>query len=806
MNAFADLRYAFRLLLKTPGFTLISIFVMALGLGLCINIYGTISTVAFKTLDVPNADRLVAVHSVEGAIESGGSSIRIHDLLYFRDRQTSLEALAAFSSSSVNVSTGESSQRVAASMVLAELFALAPVEPLLGRLLITDDNHPDAAPVVLLGHDLWTQHYNAQSDIIGQQARIDGEWHTIVGVLPKGYEFPMYQDLWLPMKLPVNPRPGELNGLVTLVGHLKQGVTLDDAHKEFRDLARQLEIDHPATHTNRSTKVWPFTQAQMSNSMGIIRIMFAAGVFILLLACINMGSLMVARGSERTKELAVRRALGAPRSRLVRLVMMETLIICAFAAIVGVPAAGLGLEYADLALTQIGSGQIPFWWHFELDAELLFAALALTTATALATGLWPAMKASGVDCVAVLREGTRSGQGRTMSRLIRTLVVIEIFLAVSLLTIAGTMIVTGAQAVSADYGVATDGFVTVRITPSESEYPEVSHRYYESLISELTKEPNIKEAAVSTALPGSYATPVPMAREGINDQQQGQYPTVYAVVVSHGFFGLLDHPVIAGRDFDAADTADNLPVAIVSQAFAKTHWKDENPVGKRMKLRPANDTPWLTIIGVVPSIVQGQPIAAVASMNAVYLPMNQRDSNAMLVLAKGVGSIADQIESIRQAAARIDPHTPIYDGKTLNARLSEGVAGLRFMSNQFLAFALVTIILASIGIYGVMARSSALRSHEIGVRRALGATNGAIIKMLLFQGAGLVVAGAAFGIIVSYLGMGQLSLLQVVGHESPLLYVMAGVLVLVSAVVGLATVLPARRAVALQPNVALRYE
>ncbi len=216
MNLYADLRYAFRLLLKTPGFTLISIFVMALGLGLCINMYGTLSGLAFSKLDIPNGDRLIVVETVEGGIESGGSSIRVHDFLYFRDRQTSLEGLGAYSVSSANVSTGDRSERFDASLVLAETFALSPVDPLLGRLLVPDDNATDAAPVVVVSHALWTLYYNAQADIVGQQVRIDGEWHTIVGVLPEGYQFPYNQDLWLPLKLPVNPVPGELNGVVTI--------------------------------------------------------------------------------------------------------------------------------------------------------------------------------------------------------------------------------------------------------------------------------------------------------------------------------------------------------------------------------------------------------------------------------------------------------------------------------------------------------------------------------------------------------------------------------------------------------------
>ncbi len=756
-----------------------SIFVMAMGLGLCINMYGVLSSLAFKTLDYPNADRLVAVERVENGVEHSISSLRAYDFRYFLDRQTTLDNPSGYQLGSTNVSTGEHAERVNTAFVLANLFSFAPVNPLFGRLLIDEDNQADAPLVTLISYDLWERYFGAEPDIIGNQVRINGAPHTIVGVLPVGYQFPFDQDLWVPLKFPLDPHPSDLRNDLGMVGHLKPGITLAEANREFRDFARQLEIDFPATHTGFSTKVWPYTQTIMSNIMAIVYLMSGAALFILLLACANVGGLMLVRASERNKEVAVRRSLGAPKYRIIQLVMMETFVICAFAACIGIPLAGLGLEYANVELAKVGGSQTPFWFNFEIDAELLLLTVFATVVVAVATSIVPAAKASGVECVEVLKEGTRSGQGRKLARLVKTLVVAEIFLAVSLLTVAGSMVAVGISAANADYGLATEGFVTGRAEPSDENYPE-PHLYYESLLAELRSNPDVMKSSGATSIPGSYSLQLPMATEGLANQEPGRYPSVGAVVVADEYFDTIGVRMIAGRDFDAGETAESERVAIVSKALADTLWHNENPIGKRIRLRPEDsDTNWLTVVGMIPSITQGQPFNLMLTQMNVYLPLAQTESNRLRIIIRGSGKPAEQIEALEKAAATVDPFTPVYDSETLDSRLANEISGIRFIGNQFLAFALVTVILAATGIYGVMSRSSTLRTHEIGVRRALGATNGDIIKMLLVQGAGFVIVGAACGLLLGLFGVRQITALAITGAASPLPWIVAAVLGLV---------------------------
>ena len=393
-----------------------------------------------------------------------------------------------------------------------------------------------------------------------------------------------------------------------------------------------------------------------------------------------------------------------------------------------------------------------------------------------------------------------------MARLVKTLVVAEIFLAVSLLTVAGSMVAVGISAANADYGLATEGFVTGRAEPSDENYPE-PHLYYESLLAELRSNPDVMKSSGATSIPGSYSLQLPMATEGLANQEPGRYPSVGAVVVADEYFDTIGVRMIAGRDFDAGETAESERVAIVSKALADTLWHNENPIGKRIRLRPEDsDTNWLTVVGMIPSITQGQPFNLMLTQMNVYLPLAQTESNRLRIIIRGSGKPVEQIEALKKAAAKVDPFTPVYDSETLDSRLANEISGIRFIGNQFLAFALVTVILAATGIYGVMSRSSTLRTHEIGVRRALGATNGDIIKMLLVQGAGFVIVGAACGLLLGLFGVRQITALAITGAASPLPWIVAAVLGLVTSVVGVATIVPALGAVAREPNAALRYE
>ena len=539
----------------------------------------------------------------------------------------------------------------------------------------------------------------------------------------------------------------------------------------------------------------------------IFMIMQLAVLFVLALACINVGNLLLARGNERGKETAVRIALGAPKARLVMQMMWESVIVSFLGGAIAVLLAAWGLEITFGILSALIDMEPPFWWRATMDAPVLGIAFVVTLATAVVTGIVPAWKMSSGDFNAVLRDGTRGAQGKRAGHVGRILVISEVGLSTALLILAGVLSVMIAQAIRADYGAPIDGVLTAQVALPEGPHPDEEKRlrYYEQLSSELSRIPGVNAAGIASTLPGTGFGSYPFEVEGY-EIVDNKYPRAGFSSVGLDFFRAFDIRVLEGRAFDARDTADGMNTAVISDSLAERYWPDGDAVGGRLRWFDESEIlGWVTVVGVIPHIVHGQPFGDTRAMPTIYVPLTQYASEDMSLF---VTTDADP-DSLRQpmvdAAARVDAEIPIYSMRSLRDQLTMNTAGIVFIKDLFVIFSLCALLLASSGIYGVMANSIIQRTQEIGMRRALGSTDERVMTLLMRQswfqlGVG-VIPGALLGHrMVQYF-------VETIGPETRdhnWLFLL--IPLLIACIVSVATFVPARRAIRLEPSAALHYE
>ena len=803
-----EIRYALRLLGKTPGFTALTMFVLAAGLGTAIYMYVLVRTLAYADLPYPDGDRIATVGEVVNGVEQGGNSIGWFDFQQFKAQQTRFELLA-FMRRADGMLSGASrpSQIIAYRFSSGDIFELTSVPALHGRRLQAIDFADDATPVMVLSWQLWQSHFHGDEAIVGKVVRFDDEPVTIVGVMPKDFAFPDVAQAWLPLirKGTVTPGSGPAG---RLIGKLKADVSISEADVALKAIAAQLAQQFPESNANSSVKVWPLTQHEMNNSMGIIRLMIGAAAFILLLVILNAGNLLLARAAERQKEIAVRSALGAPRHRLVREMLWEALLLTVIGGGLGCFLASWALQWSAQQLQQMASS-LPFWWQFRFDSEAVLLALLLAVVIALLIGLYPALRTSSGDLTKHLRDGTHGAQSAQLSKMNHVLVITEIAVSVALLIAALTLVASTRNIASADYGARTDGVLTAHIDLYKQQYDEPDNliRFSEQLESRMQSTPGIAAVALSCHVPGNYGPIWSYQVEGV-DVPDKHYPNATKVVVTDNYFSLYGIPLRNGRLFDSRDQKDTEQVVIVSRAFAEKNWPGQNPIGKRIDLdyRHTNETRnWFTVIGVVEKVVYSQPHSDVAMLPELYLSYRQTPNEDMMISLRTQGEPMAMARTLLSEVQRIDSDLPLQDVMSLTERHLRSVAGISFVAKLFLAFGGLGILLAGSGMYGVIARAVALRTQELGVRRALGASEDQVLAMLVRQGGLRFVVGGAFGLMLGLL-MTQVVASELYKVETSMYGIALGVLLLVGALVMTATLLPARRAVNLSPAAALRYE
>ena len=803
-----EIRYALRLLVKTPGFSALTLFVLAAGLGIAVYMFALVRVLAFAELPFPDQERLVYVGQVVDGTEQAGNSLDSFTYARMAAEQQSFEQFVQARKSHVTLSGITMATRIEATYSNHQLFELTAVPALRGRPLQASDSETDTATVAVISYRLWRNAFQSADDIVGRVIRIDDLPVTVVGVMPADYAFPEASDMWLPLPALGSLQPGDAPH-TSIIGKLKAGVRIADADAELKALAKQLEQQFPQTNSNESVRVWPFSQHTMTNSMMFIAVMIAAAGFILLLVILNAGNLLLVRAAERQKEVAIRSALGAPRPTLVRQLLWEALLLAAAGGFVGVFFASWGMQWSEAQIAGFNDS-LPFWWQFRLDGTSLGFAALLTVVTAVSVGLYPAVRISSGDITRFLRDGTRGAQGLQLTRLTQVLVVTEIALSIALLMVALTLIGSTRNTLNADYGARTDNVLIGELDLYTQAYDqdEATHqRFADRLLADLGRQPGVQQVALACHLPGMYGPIWTYLVEGTEVPDQ-RYPSATRVLVSDNYFSLFEIPLLHGRRFDSRDTASSERVVIISRDFADRHWPGQSPIGKRIGLDRNHDPDnekWYTVIGVVGEAMYGQPYVDFASYADMYLSIRQRPEEDLMVAVKTDQEPMALAHPLAMAVANADRDIPIHGVRSLNEQIYRYNAGLIFVSNLFLIIAALGVLLAASGIYGVIARSVVLRTQELGVRRALGASEQRVLAMLMRQGGLRFVIGAALGLALGLLLVDALTS-TLYGIETQLPRITAGVLLLVGAIVATATLLPARRAVSLSPASALRYE
>ena len=810
-HLFRDFRFGLRMLGKNPGLTAAGVLALALGIGLTAAMFSIVNGVLFQGLPFERADRLVSVLASNPSRNEQRVAIYFKDFVDWKDRQTSFEALSAFIATTFNLSDDTARpERLEGAHMSADTFRQLRARPLLGRTFVAGEDAPGAPPVVLLGYGLWKSRYGGDPGVIGRTVRVNGEPSTVIGVMPEKFGFPVSQVIWTPLRLdPAKAVRGveRESDFVSVFGRLRDGVSLDQAAAEMATFAKAIAAESPQTHKGVEVTVQPYTREFVGGPIvGLLYTMLGAVALVLLLACANVASLMMARASRRTRELAIRSALGAGRRRVLSQILMETLILASAGAAGGLLLARWGLDVFNRAVLAGTDGPPPFWFHIALDPRSLAVTLALTLAAGLLSGLVPALQASRADAADVLKDEGRGSTSLRMGRFNRAVVVLEVALSCALLVCAGLMVQSIVRLQTLDLGFEDEGLLTFRVALYEADYPENADRtaFWRDLLPRLQALPGVAGAAAISSLPTNGTIREPYALEGVAYPRPEDRPRAFVTAISPGVFDTLQARILAGRDFGPQDIDGALPVTIVNRSFAERAWPGKEALGRRFQMGDGETAVWRTVVGVVPDL-QMEGLDSDSTPHGFYVPVAQDCPPRVSVAVRSAAAPEALTAQVRAEIAKLDKDLPIYFVRTMEQAIAQNAFFFNLFGSLFAIFGVCALVLAAVGIYGVVAFSVAQRTQEIGVRMALGAGGRAVLGMILRQGAWQLGVGLGVGLVLAFLlSRSMASLLFQVQPTDPPTFL--GVVVVLTGVTLLACLIPARRAMRIDPLVAIRYD
>jgi putative ABC transport system permease protein len=803
-----DVRYGLRLLGARPGFAAVALLTIALGIGANTAIFSVVRGVLLAPLPYPDPDRIVTLHGQllkYGLTDLPASEPELND---YRERATPFEHLAAYYEGRFNVTDGKTPEFASGLAVNAEIFPLLGVHPAIGRGFTAAEDTAGNAQVVVLSDGFWRRRFGADQSVPGRTIELNGRPTTIVGVMPPGFDFPSPStDLWVPLQLgPPNPKTRGSHYL-TVMARLRNDVTLVQASSEMTVLAQRMAEESPGGYPYAVSGwgIWlrPLHEQVVGDVRPVLLVLLGAVTCVLLIACSNVANLLLARAASRQREVALRAAVGAGRGRIVRQLLTEALVLA-----IGGGGLGLLLAYWGTdALLALAPAAMPRQANIHIDGVVLAFTGGMSLVTAFLFGALPALQLTRGDLHESLKDGARASLGRHGRRLGNTLVVSEVALALVLLVAAGLMIRSFSRLVAVDPGFDPRGVLTGRVFLPAAAYPEGYQQvgFADRVVQRLEALPGVTAAGVVSQLPlgGPYSSGT-IAVEDRKGDPQNQDLETDLTGVSPGYFAAMQIPILTGRAFSAQDTAEAAGVAIVDEAMARRFWPDRDPLGRRVKLgSQASQSPWMTIVGVARTVKQFGLDAD--GREQVYFPFAQQPAQEMALVLRSAGDPGTLGESLRATVLAVDAGQPVYDLRPMEALVSDSLSRSRFSMALLLTFSAVAVVLAAVGIYGVMACSVSQRSHELGVRLALGAQTAEIFRLVLRQSAMLAGYGVVLGIAGALAATRLLdALLFRVSAFDPATYVAVSALLV--AVTMLAGYLPARRATRVDPIAALRCE
>ncbi len=804
-----DVRYALRMLWKHRFATFVCAGALALGIGANTAIFSMAEAFLLHPVPLEDVNRVVAmVDSQPQRVEN--SPVAPATYLDWQSQANSFEQVGAYAWDGVNFTGDTTPQKIQDFLITTNFFSVLGVQPQLGRDFLAEEGQPGRNQELILSHGLWERRYASDPKILGKTVKVNGKPFTIVGVMAKGFDYPMSAEAWLPMAFDAKARVDREHRQLWVLGRMKPKVSIAQAKAEMLTIAHHQADAYPDAYKNIQLRVLPlgeYTAGDLNRQYTLL--LLGAVAFVLLIACADVANVQFARVSGRQKELAVRSAMGASRTRIVRQLLIESIMLSLFGAIIG-------LFVAQWALTLILSHMPPDiaryvagWKTIHLDLGAFLFTFVIALASGIVSGIAPSLMSSRSNISETLKESGRgASSGRARHRLRGALVIAEVALSLILLVGAGLLVKGFHALLSVNQRYDPETLLTLNLDLPDVQYPEKSARgaFHDRLLADLSTIPHVQSAAMATAVPYSNGGGISGDRFSIENrplEKREEARNAIMETISPNYFALMNIGLRDGRVFADSDADKTQPVAVISGSLARRYFPDENPLGKKVRVGDDDSNPWLTVVGVVDDVhynwLQKNDIPT------LYRPYRQNPPHYTTVVLRTDGDPLAFVSAVRSKFAAIDSELPIYEVKPLDVVINESIVGIAYVAAMMAAIGVIALVLASVGVYGVMSYSVSERTHEMGIRMAMGATAAAIHRLIIGNGMLLTGIGIAIGLPLAFgLARALSSLLFGVNAADPFAFI--GLPLILASVAALASYLPARRAVRVDPLTALRYE
>ncbi|HSC25723.1 MAG TPA: ABC transporter permease [Vicinamibacterales bacterium] len=801
-----ETRYAFRSLRKTPMLTGIVVLTLALGLGANAAVFAIIDALVIRPFPFRDVDRIAMIWDRrEGSsFDNTDETISPANFLDLRRRADTFEHLTAFQWWDVNLVGRDEPERVQGFFVSPGFFRIIGVQPVHGRAFLPVEETFGEHRRAVLGYGLWQRRFGGDPAIVGQTITLDAEAHEVVGIAPPGFDFPTGAEVWAPLAFDTETAAVRNRHYLTVIGRLAPGRSLEDAKAQVAVIGDNLRQQFPDANRNRTTNVWTLSQGMIDQGLSpVLALWQASAIFVLVIGCANIASLLLARAAERQRDVAVRLAMGASQGRVVRELLLESALLALAAVPAAIAVAWISLEAFRGAMPAKILKFVPGWESIDVDWRLIAVTTALALLTSMIFGMLPSLQAARPRLAEALKEGGRSATvSRTRQRLRRGLVVAEVALALPLLVASGMGALGAYRFLNGPQGYDPDGVLTMRLVLPDAKYSEaqVRRNFTSAVVDRLSALPGVEAAAAVNVIPSigsNSGRAIEIEGQPIPDPVNP--PSADFRSATPGIFDAMRIPLLSGRAIAASDRPDTQPVAVVSDSLARRSWPDADPLGRRIKV----GTEWRTVVGVAGDIIQDW--FSRRNIPTVYVPYEQSPAGSLVLVLRTSSDPATLTAGALGALRAVDPTQPAYDVMPMRQVLQERTIGLQYIASIMGVFGTLALLLAVVGVYGLMTYLVAQRTHEIGVRIALGASRRDVMGLTVGQAGRLTAIGAVIGVLLS-VAVGRLIEAGLVGSATsdPRL-VLAFAAVLVGAALA-AGYLPARRAAAIDPIIALRAE